>query len=184
MDIIDKNAQRVLDFWFNEHNIDNWFSVNTDFDNKIKAEFSNLHLRAIIGEFHVWRNTPKGALAEIIILDQFSRNIYRNDIRSFVSDEAALILSQSFINHNFDRELSIFEKLFAYIPFMHSEKLDAQKKSLELFSSLDNEKIYQHAVQHHDIIVKFGRFPHRNTIMKRQSSDEEMEYLKQFPTGF
>jgi uncharacterized protein (DUF924 family) len=184
MHTIDEKAQEILDFWFNQHNFDDWFTQNDTFDNHIKTEFSNLHLDALTGLLHHWRTTPHGSLAEIIIFDQFSRHIYRNDIRSYLSDEAALTLSNTLIKNNFDKELNANEKLFAYLPFMHSEKLDIQKKGLLFFASLGSPQVYDYAKKHHDVIKQFGRFPHRNIILRRQSSQAELDYLQEFPNGF
>ncbi len=184
MKIIDKKAEKVLDFWFKNHTMNDWFRVNDAFDTLIKTKFYDLHLNAIMGELHTWRISPEGALAEIIILDQFSRNIYRHNMRSYLSDAAALVLAQSFISNSFDKELTKYEKLFAYLPFMHSESLVIQKEALALFTSLDDAYIYDYAKKHHDVIQKFGRFPHRNIILNRDSTPQEIAYLTEYPNGF
>lgn len=177
-------AASVLDFWFHQYNYADWFAVNPDFDQKIIQNFRELHNQAILGELASWRTTPQGALAEIIILDQFSRNMFRDDPRSYAYDLAALILSQQFIKHKFDQDVSDDYKHFAYLPFMHSESLDNQQQSFVLFRDLGKPQTLDYAHRHYDVIKKFGRFPHRNITLKRVSTPQELAYLQDHPNGF
>ena len=128
-------------------------------------------------------STPAGALATVIVLDQFSRNLFRNSARAFVCDSTALAIAQEAIERGFDRELSTDHRLFLYIPFQHSEDRAVQRRSLELVTSLGLPDNLDFARQHHDIVERFGRFPHRNRILNRDSTPEETEFLKTHP-GF
>ena len=135
------------------------------------------------GELDRWRSTPLAALALIVVLDQFSRNLFRGTPRAFVGDPAALAAAASAIERGFDRLLSAQERTFAYMPFEHAEDLAAQRRSLALFGALDPDDI-DYAKRHHDIIARFGRFPHRNAALGRESTPEEIEFLKRPGSSF
>ena len=130
-----------------------------------------------------WRKNPKGRLAEIIVLDQFSRNIYRGLPESFIADPQALTLAQEAVVGDHD-ELDHLEKAFLYMPFMHSESLLIQDQSVRLFENLGNQNNLDYAIKHREVIQRFGRFPHRNSILGRPSSVEETEFLKQPGSSF
>jgi len=130
-----------------------------------------------------WQTTPLAALALVIVLDQFPRNMFRGTPRSFSSDVLALAAARSLVDRDFDRLLSKSERAFAYLPFMHAEDLPAQRRSLSLFQVLDPENI-EYAKRHYEIIARFGRFPHRNAVLARESSAEEREFLKQAGSSF
>ncbi len=170
--------QKILQFWFEELEPENWFVQSDETDMRIK-EFLPLHQQASKGELWQWRESAKGRLAEIIILDQFSRNLFRNTPQAFACDGQALILAQTAIDNSADKELSSQEKLFCYIPFMHSESKVIQQKSIELFKSLDMEMSLKSATEHYDIVMQFGRYPHRNKVLGRDSTAEELEFLKE-----
>ena len=134
-------------------------------------------------ELFEWRKNPKGRLAEIIVLDQFSRNIYRGLPESFIADPQALTLAQEAVAGGHD-ELEPLEKTFLYMPFMHSESLLIQDQSVRLFENLGNENNLDYAIKHREVIQRFGRFPHRNSILGRPSTVEETEFLTQPGSSF
>lgn len=168
----------VLNFWFKELSPKDWWVKNEELDKLITTRFLDTHQKAVRGELFSWRKTAEGRLAEIIVLDQFSRNIYRNDPRSFLYDPIALVLAQEAVFLGCDKELSIEKRNFIYMPYMHSESLIIHNEALKLFDQkgLEENLKFEHA--HLDIIKKFGRYPHRNIILKRESTNEEVEFLK------
>ncbi|MCH9852596.1 MAG: DUF924 domain-containing protein [Alphaproteobacteria bacterium] len=172
----------IITFWFETLQPKDWFMQSDETDKKIEA-FASLHAQAKSGELAQWRDTAHGRLAEIIILDQFSRNLFRNTPNAFAYDGLALILAQTAIDAGADKELSKAERLFCYMPFMHSESKLIQQQSMELFTALQIENNLKFAQEHHDIIMRFGRYPHRNSILGRVSSAEELEFLKEH-SGF
>lgn len=170
--------KEVLNFWFNESDSSLWFAKDDKFDQEIRKRFGQLHSKAIKGELWEWRQSIHGRLAEIIILDQFSRNLFRNQAEAFAYDRMSLVLAQEALKDEELESLSINEKAFLFMPFMHSESLEIQKISLELFNEEGLEENYKFAVAHKEIIEKFGRYPHRNEALNRKSTKEEKEYLK------
>lgn len=176
----------VLDFWFEESTPEQWFQKNDAFDEEIRARFGKDYDLAVNGVYDGWRETARGCLALLIILDQFSRNMFRGDKKMFATDGKALDIARHAVDNGFDNGLTTDRKAFLYLPFEHSENMADQKKSVELFSSLknDNAGYYDFAVRHYDVIKKFGRFPHRNAILGRQSTTEEEEYLSAPDSGF
>lgn len=169
--------EKVLKFWFEELSPKNWFEKSDELDARIITEFKDLHTRAHLGELYKLRKTPLGRLSEIIILDQFSRNIYRNDPKTFSSDAMALALSQEAISLKIDIELTLTQKSFLYMPFMHSESLAIHDIALKLFSVEGLEANYDFEIKHRNIIEKYGRYPHRNVILNRESTSEEIIFL-------
>lgn len=176
--------QEVLDFWFNEIDSELWFQKDTDFDNKIITRFGKLHQQAVQGELSAWRHSPKGALAEIILLDQFSRNIYRDQPESFAADPMALALAQVAIQNGFDQALSLSERSFLYMPFMHSESAVIHEEAVKLFRSLGIVNNLDFELKHKKIVDRFGRYPHRNAILGRKSSPEELAFLEEPNSSF
>ncbi len=168
----------VLDFWFKELTFKDWFSGSTDLDQRIKTRFEKTLEEASRGELSSWRKTPRGRLAEIIVLDQFSRNVYRNTSSAFAQDKMALILSQELVLGGFDKDLSPEEKSFAYMPYMHSESRLMHEEAVKLFNQPGLENNYKFELLHKEIIDRFGRYPHRNAILGRESTPEEVEFLK------
>lgn len=182
------NFQEILDFWFKK-NSKRWFEKSESFDQEIKEKFKAIHLELNSGKHQDWKSDPHSLLAMIIVLDQFSRNMFRNDKRSFTSDPLAKSLAELAIKKGFDKKLTPVERAFVYLPFEHSEELSDQEKSLELFNLLKqiDEKYdfyFEYAKKHHEIILRFGRFPHRNKILERNSTSEEIEFLKQKGSSF
>jgi len=168
----------VIKFWFEETTPQQHWIKDEEFDKMVKLRFSALHKKAMEGELKDWRESPLGSLAEVIILDQFSRNMYRGLPESFASDSLGLQLAKEAIAKGFDEKLEIKEKAFLYLPFMHSEAKEDHETAVQLFSmeGLENQLQFEH--KHKDIIDRFGRYPHRNTILGRESTPEEIEFLK------
>jgi len=151
---------------------------NTELDQKITERFSLTHLQASLGELFSWRKTAEGRLAEILVLDQFSRNMFRDDPRSFAYDSMALVLAQECVALKIDQKLELTKRKFIYMPYMHSESLIIHDQAIELFAQegLEENLKFEHA--HLTILQKFGRYPHRNKILGRESTKEEIEFLK------
>lgn len=171
-------SQEILDFWFSPEVRSLWFNSTPEFDGQIKAQYEKLFDSAIKGELSHWEESAEGALAVVIILDQFPLNMFRDLPRSFSGEAAAIEAARKAIDKGFDEKLNDEMKAFLYLPFMHSENLDDQDYSLSLFvkASLDNNLKW--ARHHREIVRKFGRFPHRNHILDRKSSKEELDYLE------
>ena len=176
----------VLNFWFIEIKPQQWFQKNEGFDRLVKERFSDAYDLAVQGIFDDWRETPEGALALVILLDQFPRNMFRNTPRSFATDTVALEVAKTAIEKSYDQVLTTQQKSFLYLPFEHSEKLEDQEMSLSLFEGIKNENpvAYDYAVQHYDIIKEFNRFPHRNKILSRPNTEQEERFLAQPGSGF
>ena len=176
--------QEVLEFWFVDSKPEQWWQKDTGFDREIERRFLSLHQQAKAGELCDWRSTAEGSLAEIIVLDQFSRNLFRDQPESFASDSLALALAQFANNKGFDRALEPTERSFLYMPFMHSESKLIHEQALVLFEDLGNANNLDFERQHKAIIDRFGRYPHRNAILGRESSAEELAFLAQPNSSF
>ena len=174
----------VLSFWFQEIEKKQWWLKDKLFDRLLEERFGNLHQQASKCELVGWRKTALGRLAEIIVLDQFSRNIYRDTAQSFSFDSLALALAQEAIALEADKELDKEQRSFLYMPFMHSESPTIHKTAVQLFASLGNEKTIDFENKHKKIIDRFGRYPHRNSILNRKSTEEEMLFLKEKDSSF
>lgn len=164
----------VLNFWFKEIEPKQHWVKDPEFDALIKQRFGNLLMSASKCELFAWRDLAKGRLAEIIVLDQFSRNIYRDTPQAFAQDALALALAQEAVSLGLDKELSANEVPFLYMPYMHSESKLVHEQAEKLFKSTGN---YDFELKHKAIIDRFGRYPHRNEILGRESSEEELEFL-------
>lgn len=176
--------QSVIDFWFSELEAKQWWQKDAALDAAIKHRFEALHAQAKACELFEWRSTALGSLAEIIVLDQFSRNIFRDKPESFASDPLALALAQTAITKGFDLELPETQRSFLYMPFMHSESKQIHEQALVLFTALGNDNNLKFEQQHKAIIDRFGRYPHRNEILGRNSSQEELSFLQQPNSSF
>lgn len=174
----------VLTFWFEELTPSQWWQKDEELDKKIQQKFENLHQQASQCELYLWRTSAKGRLAEILILDQFSRNMFRDTPKAFAQDPLALCLAQQAIAIGVDKELNTLERSFLYMPFMHSESLLIHQKACQLYQANGIDSNYQFELKHCEIIEKFGRYPHRNHILNRESSAEEIEFLKQPNSSF
>lgn len=172
------DVQDVLNFWFEEIDSRMWFSKDSDFDELIRDRFTDIHNKAKICETFEWRKTADGRLAEIIVLDQFSRNMYRNSSRAFENDHLALALAQEAVRCGDDQKLSPISKAFIYMPYMHSESQKVHEEAVRLFSQPGLEGSLEFELLHKEIIDRFGRYPYRNELLGRASSKEELEFLK------
>lgn len=170
--------QQIIKFWFEEIDKAQWFAKSDDFDKLIEERFGDLHQQATRGELAHWRTTMEGRLAEIIILDQFSRNLYRNDAHAFAYDGMALILAQEAIKQSAFDTLPADYQAFILLPFMHSESRHIHQQAEQLFNRPGLENNYQFELKHKVIIDQFGRYPHRNQALGRVSTPEELEFLK------
>jgi uncharacterized protein (DUF924 family) len=168
----------VLTFWFGELSPDDWFKRDPVLDRKMALRFKKLHAQACLGELCSWRESIEGRLAEILLLDQFSRNIFRDDPRSFAQDGMALVLAQEMVSRGMDKELGTAKRSFVYMPYMHSESVAVHHQALKLFAAPGLEHNLDYEKAHLAILRKFGRFPHRNKILNRASTPEEIEFLK------
>ncbi|MDX8405702.1 MAG: DUF924 family protein [Mariprofundus sp.] len=178
------SAADVLQFWFCELEPRQWWLADRAVDDEIKVRFSELHADAAAAKLHHWREEPSGRLAEIIILDQFSRNIYRNSPQAFASDGMALVLAQEAIRIGADQEFDAPEKAFFYMPYMHSESMAIHTQAVKLFDQPGVEFNLEFEIKHKLIIDRFGRYPHRNTILGRTSTADELAFLSQPHSSF
>ena len=193
---MDAQAQDVLDFWFlPPDNPDYgqsrvaWFRKDDGFDAQIRARFGALIDAAIEGGLRAWDATPHGALARLIVLDQLTRNVYRGTPRAFAGDALALALAVSMTEQRLDQQLAPMLRAFAYLPFEHAEDLAMQARAVELFQLLSQAQpgfdgMLDYAQRHQEVIARFGRFPHRNAILARPSTPEEVEFLRQPGSSF
>lgn len=198
---MEAKIQEILEFWFGS--LDQpvpvekkkmWWTKSDATDGEIRTRFEETLQAAARGEYDAWKETPQGALALILLFDQFSRNIYRGTPQAFAQDHLALELARSMVESGQDQALPTLQRTFVYMPFEHAEDLDAQRRCLDLFACLVEDAPATHkeqcldyhgyAQRHHEIIERFGRFPHRNKILGRDSTPEEVEFLKQPGSSF
>ncbi len=198
-----ENAQSILFFWFgtettakgiNDQKSALWWSKNEDIDREIKERFAKVTEDVLEEKNRDWLDSPGGMLASIICVDQFPRNMYRGQAKCFSYDHRALQLAKLTLSKGFDQDLEPIRRSFVFLPFEHSENIENQEKSLELYASLvdgispESRKLFDHryqvAVRHHEIVERFGRFPHRNIILERLSTPEELDFLDQPGSSF
>ena len=173
----------LLDFW-QDAGSQNWFGVSDEFDRQIRERFSTLHQEALQGQLD-WQHSPHGALALVILLDQFSRNIYREQEQAFAADGMAQEITLQAIAQEFDMEVSKEERVWFYMPLMHAENEEHQALSVRYFHErVGDETNIKFAEEHADIIARFGRFPHRNAVLGRQNTPEEEAFLAENPSGW
>jgi len=170
----------VLTFWFDEANPDYWFKAHPELDAQCRARFADLHQRLSEDPPREIPETPDEALATVIVLDQFSRNLYRDSPRAFASDAAALHIAKGAIERGHHRHIEPALRVFLYMPFQHSEDRETQARSVELFEELGDPETLDYARRHRDIVERFGRFPHRNAVLGRETTPEEAEFLRTF----
>ena len=176
----EKSIQAILVFWFEEISPESWFKTDPLFDYTLTQKFGRIIEKALAGQLDKWAQNKNGRLALILLLDQMTRNIFRNTPKAFSGDEIACSLSLRSVADGFlETEKNVHKRQFFLMPMMHSEDLNIQKQSLPLFKALTSANTYDYAVRHHDIIERFGRFPHRNQILNRPSSEEEVTFLAQ-----
>lgn len=174
---VDPSAEMFLAYWFSEPAQQCWFNPSVDFDRELAQCFGALHRQAAASQIDAWADTPEGALALVILLDQCSRNLNRGKAAAYANDEHARRIAREALTKGFDRQLEAWRRAFVYMPFMHSELLEDQEFSVRLFTEagLDNAR---YALHHRDIIRRYGRFPHRNKVLGRENTEEEIAYLK------
>jgi uncharacterized protein (DUF924 family) len=173
----------IIDFWFSELTSEQHFVKNDAVDERIKS-FAAVHTAVKEGETAQWRETAEGTLAEIIVLDQFSRNMFRGSADSFAHDGQALALSQEAVAKGFDKQLSVEQRMFLYMPYMHSESKEVHAEAVALFESLGIEETLKYEHIHKNIIDQFGRYPHRNEVLGRENTLEEATYLAENSESF
>lgn len=170
----------VLEFWFDALEPKQWYQKSDELDARITGRFEATYHAIVAGEKADWRDTPEGRLAEIIVLDQFARNMFRGTPQSFSADPLALALAQEAIRCGADKALDDAQRAFLYMPFMHSESRLIHEQAMQLFADLPN---LDFEIRHKAQIDRFGRYPHRNDVLGRQSTPEEIEWMKENP-GF
>lgn len=188
----------ILEFWFGQSGTEEsqyhqrrklWFGKRPAVDQEIRTRFLDSYYQAANGLFDSWKETPCGCLALILLLDQFPRNMFRDTPQAFATDDQALAIASHTVSRGFDQSLSTLQRLFIYLPFEHSELLTAQDQAVRLMRQLvaDNPDLadtMDYSLRHQEIIQRFGRFPHRNTILNRPSTPEELAFLKQPRSSF
>jgi uncharacterized protein (DUF924 family) len=181
----------VLAFWFGappHTERGEWFRKDAAFDAAIRERFGDALARGLAGAFGEWCGEPRGALARVVLLDQFTRNAFRDTPRAFAGDARALATADDAIRRGFDASLDRYERWFLYIPYEHSEDLAMQRRALELFGALARDEgldgPLRYAKRHAEIIERFGRFPHRNSILGRESTPEEIAFLREPGSSF
>ena len=179
-----QTSDDVLKFWFEDSTPGSWFGKDPDFDTEIERRFGQTITKALAGRLDRWADTAAGCLALIIVLDQFTRNVFRDTPRAFAGDEMALALSLRCVERGYVEHPDEAYRQFMLMPMMHSEDLSVQDRSLPLFRKYCSARTHDYAVRHRDIIAMFGRFPHRNKILGRPSSDEERAFLTQPGSSF
>ncbi len=189
------SPNEILDFWFGREDEENygefreaWFKKDEAFDNEVRNRFLDDYEQAARGDYDEWQGQPESCLALVIVLDQFPRNLFRGDPKTHVTDDKALAISREAVQKRLDKELPPFQRHFLYMPFMHSEDVEDQHRSVELFQNLAAENngpdVTEFAKEHRDIVDRFGRFPHRNALLGRETTPEEAEFLEQSGSSF
>ena len=173
----DAALAEIVSFW-RQAGPDKWFEADEDFDRTIRSRFLAIHEAAARGEIAAWEETAEGALALLILLDQFPRNMFRNSARAFATDHLARAVADRALARGFDQEADTTMRPFFYLPFMHSELLADQDRCLQLYEAFGDPEQLKFAVTHRDIIAKFGRFPHRNRVLGRETTPAEREFLE------
>ena len=183
-DLTPMHPYTILHFWFDELTPKQHFVKDTALDEAIRTRFGATLEAAARCELFAWRATPEGRLAEILVLDQFSRNVHRDTVRAFAQDALALALAQELVASGQDRSLTLAQRSFAYMPFMHSESTLVHTQAVALFSQPSMEDTLRFELRHKDIIDRFGRYPHRNAVLGRSSTAEELVFLSEPGSGF
>ena len=187
----DARPGEILAFWFGEHDETRaeWFKKDAAFDAQIAERFGTLVEDALAGGLDSWDSQPDSALARILLLDQFTRNMFRGTARAFAGDAQALQIARALVASGQDRQFSGVRRQFTYLPFEHAEDLAHQRTCVQLFEQLARDEperasLIEWAQRHHEVVARFGRFPHRNAVLGRTSSAAEIEYLNQPGSGF
>lgn len=172
-----RSAEDVINFWFVEHDRDDWFGRKPEFDAALAAGFAETLPRVALGEAWGWRNTVDGRLAEIIVLDQFSRQLHRGSPQAFAQDTMALALAQEAVANDADQAIAPERRMFLFMPFMHSESLLIQQEGCKHFEQFGPDML-KFMTDHRDTIARFGRFPMRNVALGRTSTADEIAYME------
>jgi uncharacterized protein (DUF924 family) len=178
------NCEDIIEFWFREADSGNWFARNEAFDQTIRQRFSAVHAAAARCELENWRRSAEGRLAEVIVLDQFSRNLFRDTALAFACDSLALALAQEAVRTGADWGMPPAQKAFLYMPYMHSESPLIHGQAARLFGQPGLEYNLEFELKHKAIIDRFGRYPHRNALLGRESTPEELVFLAQPGSSF
>jgi uncharacterized protein (DUF924 family) len=185
----------IIEFWFGPPGHpgyaeprDEWFEKSTDFDAEVRERFLGTWVAAGKHQLDHWLAVPDGALALVVVLDQFPRNMFRSSAKAYITDRQALAVAERIVDRGWDQEMKPGQRWFVYLPFEHSESMAVQERSIALFRGLAGDKGSRAAIEfarrHYDIIARFGRFPHRNGVLGRDSTPEELEFLRQPGSGF
>jgi len=173
-----QNEDDILDFWYSENMSSHWFNSTPEIDREIKDRFEEIWSLACTGELDSWQDSASGSLALIILLDQMPLNMFRGQAKSFSTEARAISIAKQAIQHAFDKQLGNEQLIFMYMPFMHSESMQDQNRAVELYGAAGLHENVKFAKHHRSIVERFGRFPHRNKILGRQSSQQELDYLQ------
>jgi uncharacterized protein (DUF924 family) len=179
-----EGIDEILAFWFAPASVARWFAPEAAFDAEIARRFAPLIEAAVTGSLQPWAETPRGALALCLLLDQFPRNVWRGTPRTFSGDAAARRVAEAALAAGDDRALKPEERFFLYLPFEHSESLADQERCTALMVTLGNADWLEYARRHRAVIARFGRFPHRNAILGRPNTAEEMNFLREPGSSF
>ena len=171
------NINEIIEFWYSDRIKAKWFNSTPELDNEIREKYLEIWEQAKANKLKQWQESAEGCLALVIILDQFPLNMFRGDARSFSTEKLAIEVSKKAVKLGFDKKLDKNMLAFLYMPPMHSENIDDQELSVALFEKAGLVENWKFAQHHRDIVKKFGRFPHRNTLLKRESSQDEIDYL-------
>jgi uncharacterized protein (DUF924 family) len=188
-------SAEILEFWFGTPNDSSWgqnrkawWLKDAAFDDEVRARFLATHEAAARGDLDSWAGTAAGSLALLILLDQFPRNMFRGEARTYDTDAQARAVAKAALDQGFEDGLTDMQRMFLYMPFQHSERLDDQLRSLTLYDGLSedggNADYQKSAQRHYEIVVRFGRFPHRNVVLGRSSTEEELAFLKEPNSSF
>ena len=178
------SIDEILNFWFDELTPKDWFRKDEALDSTIASRFGALYHELREGVPASWLDTPQGYLAAILVLDQFPRNMFRDDARAFATDEEALALAKRAIAEGLDQELTRDERVFLYMPFQHSEDRHDQARAIALYAMLGKPSNLDFALRHQEVVDRFDRFPHRNVILGRPSTEEEKKFLTEPGSSF
>ena len=171
------NPIDIINYWYSDRMKKHWFDSNPEIDNEIKNNYEKVWEQAADGKLDQWKNTAEGCLALVIILDQFPLNMFRGNIKSFQTEGKAIEVTMTAIKSDFVKEIDKDKLSFLFMPLMHSENIEDQNLSVKLFEEHNLSNNLRFAKHHRDIVKKFGRFPHRNSILLRESTKEETEYI-------
>jgi uncharacterized protein (DUF924 family) len=178
------SIDEILQFWFEELTRKDWFRKDEALDSTIASRFGAIYRELRAGVPASWLDTPQGYLAAILVLDQFPRNMFRSDARAFATDEEALALAKRAVAEGLDQKLTRDQRVFLYMPFQHSEDRDDQARAIALYAMLGKPLNLDFALRHQEVVDRFDRFPHRNAILGRASTEEERKFLTEPGSSF